>query len=631
MAIGLITKLAKVVPNLLRLGTNDGAAEIGSLVGVNLASAKISVTNMASMAALPAPALQAGRTMVVYMAGFYTLGDGGEGDWYWEANNNEAPVTGMIIAPPGHVGPGRWKRSYQGDVLPEYFGAVGNFDWTTQQGTLDTVALQAALCWCNRKGSILRPMAGKKYLTDTLYLYYDAVLNPNWPGRAGRVSIMGHANGHATGALENPGSAFVHIDGAARPLLDLKGLFSVENPTGMGGFFSLTNFILVGGNATTKVLRIQGSQGLIELRNYGIKVMNPAGGGIDEATSWETTHTNGVIRGPATGAGTCTGVGLHIRSDGSDGQTNMKTYINVNCYKMGYGTRIGRGSTPTGTMGPLSFIGGQTSNSDQHGLWLEGGVIAFTSLGYQHEGARKNAIRIDRTLEDGVSLSTDIVRSIKIINTYITGCGLVEDGTVDSYAVYVANGDGIELDGLVFNNMGDGVAFDAGNVDNLLINRPTVRTVRAYGAASGTGFKAFGTQDAGKRIYLVHPTFNQNPLVQVESVAAQVFARGDVGGRLSFATNSAAPSISLGGPTGSEPVSQMNFNYSSAVTLTNITGGRMFQTLVLTFSNTNVTVPNNRSTFFLNGSAFTPGNSKSILVLFHDGTAWNEVSRSQNV
>jgi hypothetical protein len=631
MAIGLITKLAKVVPNLLRLGTNDGAAEIGSLVGVNLASAKISVTNMASMAALPAPALQAGRTMVVYMAGFYTLGDGGEGDWYWEANNNEAPVTGMIIAPPGHVGPGRWKRSYQGDVLPEYFGAVGNFEWTTQQGTVDTVALQTALCWCNRKGSILRPMAGKKYLTDTLYLYYDAVLNPNWPGRAGRVSIMGHANGHATGALENPGSAFVHIDGAARPLLDLKGLFSVENPTGMGGFFSLTNFILVGGNATTKVLRIQGSQGLIELRNYGIKVMNPAGGGIDEATSWETTHTNGVIRGPATGDGACTGVGLHIRSDGSDGQTNMKTYINVNCYKMGYGTRIGRGSTPTGTMGPLSFIGGQTSNSDQHGLWLEGGVIAFTSLGYQHEGARKNAIRIDRTLEDGVTLSTDIVRSIKIINTYITGCGLVEDGTVDSYAVYVANGDGIELDGLVFNNMGDGVAFDAGNVDNLLINRPTVRTVRAYGAASGTGFKAFGTQDAGKRIYLVHPTFNQNPLVQVESVAAQVFARGDVGGRLSFATNSAAPSISLGGPTGSEPVSQMNFNYSSAVTLTNITGGRMFQTLVLTFSNTNVTVPNNRSTFFLNGSAFTPGNSKSILVLFHDGTAWNEVSRSQNV
>lgn len=630
MAIGLITKLAKVVPNLLRLGTNEGAAEIGTLVGVNLASAKVSVTNMAAMSALPAPAVQAGRTMVVYMSGYHSVGDGGEGDWFWQANSNEPTYTGMIITPPGHVGSGRWKRSYQGDVLPEYFGAIGNFDWATQQGTVDTVALQAALCWCNRKGSILRPIAGKKYLTDTLYLYHDALLNPNWPGRAGRVSIMGHGNGHATGALEDPGSAFVHINGAARPLLDLKGVFSIEQPTGMGGYFSLCNFNLVGGDVTTKVLRLQGSQGSIKLENYTVKVQNPAGGGIEESTTWETTHINGLIRGGATGLGTWTGVGLHIRSDGTPGQTNMKTYINVDCYRMGYGVRIGRGDTPTGTLGPLSFIGGQTSNSDQHGLWLEGGVIAFTSIGYQHEGARKNAIRIDRTLEDGVSVANDFVRSVKIINTYITGCGLVEDGTVDSYAVYMANGDGIELDGLVFNNMGDGIAFDAGNVDNLLINRPTVRTVRTYGAAAGTGFKAFGTQDAGKRIYLVHPTFNQNPLTQFDSVALQVFARGEAGGRLSFATNSTAPSISLGGTTGSEPVNQLNFNYSTPITLTNITGGRMFQTLTLTFSNTNVTIPNNRSTFFLNGSAFTPGNSKSVLVLFHDGTAWNEVSRSQN-
>lgn len=630
MAIGLITKLAKVVPNLLRLGTNDGAAEIGSLVGVNLASAKISVTNMASMAALPAPALQAGRTMVVYMAGFYTLGDGGEGDWYWEANNNEAPVTGMIIAPPGHVGPGRWKRSYQGDVLPEYFGAVGNFEWTTQQGTVDTVALQAALCWCNRKGSILRPMAGKKYLTDTLYLYYDSVLNPNWPGRAGRVSIMGHANGHATGALENPGSAFVHINGAARPLLDLKGVFSIEQPTGMGGYFSMCNFNLVGGNTTTNVLRLQGSQGSMFLNNYTVKVQNPAGNGILEATSWETTHINGLIRGGATGLNTWTGVGLLINSDGTGGQTNMKVYTNVDCYRMGYGIRIGRGAVPTGTFGPLTFIGGQTSNSDQHGLWLEGGVIAFTSIGLQHEEARRNAIRIDRTLEDGVTLANDLPRSIKIINTYITGCGVVEDGTVDSYAIYIANGDGIELDGLVFNNAGNSIAFDAGNVDNLFIRRPTWRTVRTYGSTSGTGIKAFGTQSASKRIYLEHPTFNQNPLVQMDSVALEIFARGKQGGRLSFATNSVAPSISLGGPTGSEAVAQLNFNYSAAVTLDNITGGTLYQTLLLTFSNTNVTIPNNHSTFYLNGGAFTPANSKSMLFLFFDGTMWREISRSNN-
>ena len=630
MTIGVITKLAKIADSLLKLNTSAGAGQIGSLIGVDLATAKISVPNYAAITALPPPAVPAGRTLLVYMAGFTTAGDGGEGDFFWEGNSNETPVTGMIVTPIGHVGPGRWKRSYSEYIHPEFFGAVGNFDWGSQQGTVNTVALQAALCWCNRKGSILRPKAGAKYLTDTLYLHYDLALNPNWPGRAGRVSIWGHGNGHATGALEDPGTAFVHINGSANPLLSLKGVFDIASPTGMGGYFSLLNFNLVGGTSTTKVLHLQGSQGSIKLENYTVKVQNPAGTGIEESTTWETTHVNGLIRGGATGDGSWTGVGLHIRSDGTQGQTNMKTYINVDCYKMGYGTRIGRGDTAVGTMGPLTFIGGQTSNSDQHGLWLEGGVIAFTSIGYQHEGARKNAIRIDRTLEDGVTLSTDLPRSVKIINTYITGCGLVDNGTADSYAVYVANGDGIELDGLVLNNAGDGIGFDAGNVDNLLIRRPTWRTVRAYGAASGTGIKAFGTQDASKRIYVEHPTFNQNPLLQVDSVANQVIARGRAGGRLSFATNATTVSISLGGAAASEPVRQLNFNYSAPTTVTNITGGQMFQELTLTFSNTNVTIPNNRSTFFLSGAAFTPGDSKSILRLFFDGTAWNEISRSQN-
>lgn len=630
MTIGVITKLAKIADSLLKLNTSAGAGQIGSLIGVDLATAKISVPNYAAITALPPPAVPAGRTLLVYMAGFTTAGDGGEGDFFWEGNSNETPVTGMIVTPIGHVGPGRWKRSYSEYIHPEFFGAVGNFDWGSQQGTVNTVALQAALCWCNRKGSILRPKAGAKYLTDTLYLYYDLALNPNWPGRAGRVSIWGHGNGHATGALEDPGTAFVHINGSAKPLLELKGLFSIEAPTGMGGYFSLMNFNLVGGTSTTDVLRIQGSQGSILLQNYTVKVQNPAGNGIVESTTWETSHINGLIRGGASGTGEWTGVGLWIKSDGSSGQINMKTYVNVDCYKMGYGTRIGRGTVPLGTFGPLSFVGGQTSLCDYHGLWLEGGVIAFTSVGYQHEGHRMNGIRIDRTMEDGITLANDLARSVKIISSYITGCGGIEDGSVNSYAVYVANGDGVEIDNLVLNTVGDGIAFDAGNVDNLLIRRPTWRTVRTYGAASGHGIRAFGVQDASKRIYLEHPTFNQNPSIQIEAVAAQIFARGNAGGRLSFATNSPTPSISLGGPAGSESSRQLNFNYSAPTTVTNITGGQLYQTLLLTFSNTNVTLSNNHAPFYLNGGAFTPTNSKSTLLLFWDGTFWCEISRSLN-
>lgn len=95
-----------------------------------------------------------------------------------------------------------------------------------------------------------------------------------------------------------------------------------------------------------------------------------------------------------------------------------------------------------------------------------------------------------------------------------------------------------------------------------------------------------------------------------------MFARGEAGGRISLATNVTNSSISLGGSAGSEPVHILNFNYTSPVTLDNILGGRLYQELKLALSNTSVTIPNNRSTFYLNGVAVTPSNSKSILV-FH--------------
>ena len=625
-ALGLQIALAQNTDPL------QGGNMVGTTTGLTLSTAVIAVANNAALRALTAPTLAAGRTMALFVEDHSTAGKGGGGTWSWKAGSNETDDNATVIKPAATVGAGRWIKSftYNDEVYPDTFGAFGGFNWDTQTGTDETAQLQAWLNFLNKKGYLGRLRAGNKYLSGTLRMYNDPVLNPGWTGRVGRVSILGQGNGHATGALEDPGCAIIHIDGQAQPLIEMKGLFSIEAPTGMGGYLSLMNMNFVGGNATTDVLRLQGSQGSILLQNYTVKVQNPAGNGIVESTTWETTHINGLIRGGAIGDGTWTGVGLRVMSDGSGGQINMKNYINVNCYKMGYGTRVGRGNTPVGTFGPLNFFGGQTSLCDQHGLWLEGGVIAFTSVGYQHEGHRRNGIRIDRTLEDGITQANDLARSVKIISTYITGSGGIEDGTVDSYAIYVANCDGVEIDNLVLNTVGNGIAFDAGNCDNLLIRRPTWRTVRTYGTASGYGIRAFGTQDASKRIYLEHPTFNQNPFIQFDDVAKQVFARGAAGGRLSFATNSTTPSISLGGATGGESVKQLNFNYSAPVTIDNITGGQMFQTLIITFSNTNVTIPNNHSTFFLNGGAFTPSNNKSILVLFYDGVTWNEVSRSPN-
>ncbi|OWA90447.1 hypothetical protein, partial [Klebsiella pneumoniae] len=87
--------------------------------------------------------------------------------------------------------------------------------------------------------------------------------------------------------------------------------------------------------------------------------------------------------------------------------------------------------------------------------------------GQQHEGCRKNGIRIDNVLEDG-TVSSDLPRTIKFQQNYLTGCGRIEDGSVNSYGIYIANGDGIEFDTPTFNECGNGIAFDAANVDNLL-------------------------------------------------------------------------------------------------------------------------------------------------------------------
>ena len=561
----------------------------------------------------------------------------GDGESVQKKLNDLSSGSGISITKPfnGAV-PQPLVSLVQDTVTPFDFGAVSDavFDPNTQRlvsGTDNTIALQTMFNEAHRRGArVLFPLNGR-FATRSLYLYKDDVKNPNWEGRPGRLEITGTTTGHSTGDVETQGTALFHIEGQAEPLLSMVGSFSLANPSGMGGYLSISRINLVGSVDTTHVLLLQGSQGQIEINDYTVKVLNPNGNGITESTTWETTHRNGLIRGGAslTSPGTWKGIGLNIMADGTNGQVNMKIYNNVNIYKMGYGIRIGRRDKTQGTFGPLVFIGGQTSLSDEYGMWLDGGVIAFTSIGQQHEGARKNAIRIDSKLEDG-SLSTDLPRTIKFISTYITGSGTIEDGSENSYAVYIANGDGIELDTMTFNTVGNGIGFDAGEVDNLLIRRPTFRTVRSYGQSNGIGIKAFGNQNAFKRHYLERPVFNQNPSIKIEPTAKEVFARGAAGGRISFSTNTSTPSIIHGAGTGDESFRQINFNNSLPTVITDITGGTAFQTLLITFSNDNTSIQHNRNQIWLAGSDFQ-GTSRSTITLYYTGTEWREVCRSTNV
>ncbi|MBF1893099.1 hypothetical protein ISW80_27590, partial [Klebsiella pneumoniae] len=382
---------------------------------------------------------------------------------------------------------------------------------------------------------IILPFSGK-FASKSLYLHYDPIKNPDWIGRPGRLTIRGSVLGHATGDVERQGSAIFHIPGENAPLISMIGEFSISDPAAMGGYFELSSLNLIGSQDSSDVLLLQGSQGQMKLERYDVKVLNPAGNGITEATTWETLHLLGFIRGPATGDGSCTGIGLNIKSDDTIGQINMKQYLNVNVMKMGYGIRAGRREKANGTLGPLVFTGGQTSGADHYGMWLDGGVISFSCTGMQHEGSRKNGLRIDNILEDGGE-STDLARTINFKQNYFTGCGSVDDHSPDSYGVYIANGDGIELDTPTFNLSRNGIGFDAQNVDNLLIRRPHFRTVSDYGKAQGFGIRSFSDGVPSKRQYLEHPVFNQAHATQIDDKAREIFGRGAAGGRISFSTN----------------------------------------------------------------------------------------------
>ncbi|EPL2188616.1 hypothetical protein WJD19_005548, partial [Klebsiella pneumoniae] len=319
----------------------------------------------------------------------------------------------------------------------------------------------------------------------------------------------------------------------------------------------------------------------------------------------------------------CTGIGLNIKSDDTIGQINMKQYLNVNVMKMGYGIRAGRREKANGTLGPLVFTGGQTSGADHYGMWLDGGVISFSCTGMQHEGSRKNGLRIDNILEDG-GVSTDLARTINFKQNYFTGCGSVDDHSPDSYGVYIANGDGIELDTPTFNLSRNGIGFDAQNVDNLLIRRPHFRTVSDYGKAQGFGIRSFSDGVPSKRQYLEHPVFNQAHATQIDDKAREIFGRGAAGGRISFSTNTPTPSIIHGSGSGNESYHILNFNNTTATTITNITGGTPYQRLLITFSNDATTIQHS-SNIVLRGGKDVQGTVGKTLELYYTGSFWHEV------
>ncbi len=557
----------------------------------------------------------------------------------------------------GDRGDTLWRRASSSDVLPndernfswfetqartryvlatapaplEAFGCVGDHDPAKGDGTDNTRALQAAFNYARRVGATLTAPPGAKYLTDTLYCHYHPTLNPvGKESRPGRFALIGQASGIATGETEHPGCALVHKPNSRGPLLSCVGNFSLADPAAMGGQIYIDRFNFLGGYDTTDVLYFEACQGQIWLSNYTVRVLNPAGNGITENSTWETIHCNGLIMGPGQqqypsdpafrADRLTTGIGLNICDNRSGGQINMKIYQNVNCYGNGYGVRVGR-RQGSGTFGPLIFLGGQTSHCDQHGFWIDGGVLSLTAIGYQIENTRLNGLRIDS------AGSSDIPRSIKWQNGYFASCGRSGNTSQESFAVYVGDGENVELDMPVFQETYSGIVFDRSRAFGLAIRKPVLRTTSQWGAANGTFISAFGHLEPSMRIMLENPILVGQTRHLIDTSAQETFARAAAGEVLATTPKGTA-SIALSFRAGACSAHVLQLNSPHPTTLSDITDGTHHQTLLLEFQDTNTIVRNGTAIALAGGRDFVPRNASATLLLYRDAGGWREIARS---
>jgi len=563
--------------------------------------------------------------------GYYSVGDGGGNEYQTVAAGTGVANAGSYFDITGGLCQAQGVFP-AGNVRPEQFGLIGDYVFSTHTGTDNTVQCRRMFNYAAIDGKIIQMTAGKKYLTDSIYLFNDPVLNPDYPAKAGRTYVQGAAAGVATGDIEPQGSAFAHINGSSGQLIYVYGKFTFASAGSAGLGVKFDNVNLIGGNSTSDVLTVEGSNGQFSFSNMIVRGRNPAGNGITEATTWETIWSNILVRGDADSVNPniTSSSNSYLGNPIADGQNNMKIYMNVNVYKFGRNIEIGRKAVDRGTFAPLVFMGGQASQAEHHNLILGGGAYACTFIGWQSEGAYKNGVFVDRN--DPVT-ANDLPRSNKFISCYFTNNGKIVDGSSNQYQVCVKEADGVEFDTPVLNNSNSGFYIDVpAGANNVYVRRPLFRTVTAYGAASGIGVKVV-TGGALSRTLVQDATYNQNFSVNVDDTSGSI-AIGNSGGYISISNNSPTPSAYAGSQ--GRFVKHMNFNNSIPITVTDITGpsttwGQLameHHVLHLTFSNTNTTIQSNANIFLAGNIDFTPTTNKGSLTLMYVNSVWIEIGKS---
>ncbi len=138
----------------------------------------------------------------VVVGGYYAIGDGGGGQFYYDASETAADNGGTILAPT--TGSGRWKRPASNRVNVRQFGAVGD------GSANDTTAIQNALNYAKTlTNANLHFPAGDYKITSTIVLTTSPAVNLSVTGEGNNVSVITVATANTNGfkfSFENVGA-----------------------------------------------------------------------------------------------------------------------------------------------------------------------------------------------------------------------------------------------------------------------------------------------------------------------------------------------------------------------------------------------------------------------------------------
>jgi hypothetical protein len=130
----------------------------------------ILVTSIAALKSVDIAAIPDGYQ--AFVSGYYNAGDGGGGQFYYEAAATDTPNLGYIYQP--NVGAGRWKRIEQKILNLKHWGAKGDYDPDTKTGTDDSAVIEAALTWWkDNPGAILQIPPGQYRVNSAIRINFS--------------------------------------------------------------------------------------------------------------------------------------------------------------------------------------------------------------------------------------------------------------------------------------------------------------------------------------------------------------------------------------------------------------------------------------------------------------------------